>query len=221
MSTSTFTIAGQLVDRVTGTPIVSSSVVIETEARGQYIIDEGNSILVQPVRAVTDALGQFEARLISYPGLRYRVRRDPLTSPDDAQRFESFPPGVRVQFDNLFKPGASQPSTVPEPVWPVSQHVTYDELTKALEQIKPPDLSQYVKITDLPDLSSGGGGVVRRQVYDQPTPLATWTISHTFGRRPNVVVYVGNSDVLADVEATNDTVTITHAIPLSGQAVLT
>lgn len=59
-------------------------------------------------------------------------------------------------------------------------------------------------------------------VHDQTVAAATWTISHTFGRRPNVAVYLDSGEeVDADVVSTSTQVTITLPAPMTGQAVLT
>lgn len=55
----------------------------------------------------------------------------------------------------------------------------------------------------------------------QATPLATWTIPHSLGRRPAVALYIGGESVEADVAATSTTVVITLPSPMAGTAVLT
>ena len=57
--------------------------------------------------------------------------------------------------------------------------------------------------------------------YVQDTPLATWTIPHSLGRRPAVELYIGGESVEADVTASSSTVTITLPSPMAGTAVLT
>jgi hypothetical protein len=69
----------------------------------------------------------------------------------------------------------------------------------------------------LASLVGAGGATV---THTQSTPLATWTIPHTLGRLPLVSVYVAGSEVLADIDATSSSVTITFATPTSGVAVL-
>ena len=56
--------------------------------------------------------------------------------------------------------------------------------------------------------------------YAFNSPLATWTIPHTLGRKPSVSVFVGGEEVLADVTASNTQVTITFATPQVGTATL-
>ena len=67
------------------------------------------------------------------------------------------------------------------------------------------------------------GGAGASFEYVQSTPLATWTIPvpGTFGRRPDVAVYIGNESVDSDVQATSSQVVVTFASPQSGTAVLT
>lgn len=57
----------------------------------------------------------------------------------------------------------------------------------------------------------------------QSTPSASWVIAIplSFGRRPNVDVYVGDVQVEADVTATSLNVNIQFPSPTSGSAVLT
>ena len=59
-------------------------------------------------------------------------------------------------------------------------------------------------------------------VYVQAVPMATWTINHTLGRKPNVALYDdSNNEVEADVVSTNTTVVVTMPSPMTGQAILT
>ena len=60
------------------------------------------------------------------------------------------------------------------------------------------------------------GGVL----WTQTTPTATWTIPHSLGRNPDVTIYVDNTQVFADVEATNSLVVITFPSPVSGKAII-
>lgn len=72
-----------------------------------------------------------------------------------------------------------------------------------------------------PGPPGSGGGAGSAQIFTQATPAATWVIPHGFGRRPLVAVYnAAGSDLLADVAATADAVTITFAQPTTGSAVL-
>ena len=58
--------------------------------------------------------------------------------------------------------------------------------------------------------------------YDQLTPSATWTFTHLFGRRPNVIVYnAAGQEVFADVTADDMLVTVVFPTPTTGSAVLT
>lgn len=66
---------------------------------------------------------------------------------------------------------------------------------------------------------AGVGGAI---VHTQASPLATWTIPHTLGRRPAVAVYLDSGEeVEADVTVSNVSVTVTFASPVSGVALLT
>lgn len=56
--------------------------------------------------------------------------------------------------------------------------------------------------------------------HTQDNPLATWTINHALARRPQVTVYVGGEEVIADVVASDTAVTITFAEPQVGTATL-
>lgn len=56
--------------------------------------------------------------------------------------------------------------------------------------------------------------------YTQTVAAATWTIPHALGRRPSVEVYAANERVMADIDASTTSVTITFAAPVSGSAVL-
>ncbi len=64
----------------------------------------------------------------------------------------------------------------------------------------------------------GGENVAQRHI--QSVPNASWVISHTFNREPDVAVYVGGQEVDADVAATVTTVTVTFASPQTGVAIL-
>jgi len=59
-------------------------------------------------------------------------------------------------------------------------------------------------------------------IYDQSTPMATWTINHTFTRFPSVTVIDASGFVIiTDVEHANaTTVVLTFAQPISGKALL-
>lgn len=57
--------------------------------------------------------------------------------------------------------------------------------------------------------------------FTQSTPLGSWVIAHGFGRVPAVAVYVGGALVIADITASNTTVTVAFAAPQSGYALLT
>lgn len=57
--------------------------------------------------------------------------------------------------------------------------------------------------------------------YPQTVAAAEWVISHTFGRRPNVTVYVADTEVETRVTATTTTVTVSFPTPTAGTAVLT
>jgi hypothetical protein len=63
---------------------------------------------------------------------------------------------------------------------------------------------------------TGGGAVT----FPFGTPAATWTITHNFGRRPSVELYVDGEIVDGDVESNSTTTTITWPEPTSGEAVL-
>ena len=56
--------------------------------------------------------------------------------------------------------------------------------------------------------------------FVQVSPLASWTIPHNLGRKPSVCVYVDGEEVLADVSASNSSVTISFASPQVGTATL-
>jgi len=46
---------------------------------------------------------------------------------------------------------------------------------------------------------------------------ATWILDHSLGRIPAVQVFIGSGEqVLADVDASATTITVTHASPQSG-----
>ena len=71
-------------------------------------------------------------------------------------------------------------------------------------------------------LNGGGSGDDKFYVHEQTTPLATWTISHSFGRYPAVTVIDSSGFVIiTDVEYSNSTtVVLTFAQPKSGKALL-
>jgi hypothetical protein len=49
------------------------------------------------------------------------------------------------------------------------------------------------------------------------TNSATWILNHSLGRIPTVQVFIGSGEqVLADVDASATTITVTHASPQSG-----
>lgn len=59
-------------------------------------------------------------------------------------------------------------------------------------------------------------------VHTQAATAATWTIPHSFGRRPAVSVYLATGEeVDADVVATPTQVVVTFASPQAGSAILT
>lgn len=69
-------------------------------------------------------------------------------------------------------------------------------------------------------------GIGSAHVHTQVAPSATWSINPppgVFVRRPQVSIFIGNEQALADVETYLDPVlvTITFAVPQSGQAILT
>lgn len=64
--------------------------------------------------------------------------------------------------------------------------------------------------------SHGGDG----WTYVQAIPLATWAIPHTFGRIPNVSVYVAGELVDADVTATDQLVSVSFPSPAVGRVAL-
>lgn len=75
---------------------------------------------------------------------------------------------------------------------------------------------------DLPYYGASGGGGGGGEVHIQDTPLATWVVAHTVGRRPNVAIYLPTGEeVDADVVSSPTVVTITFPSPTMGQAVLT
>ena len=68
-----------------------------------------------------------------------------------------------------------------------------------------------------------GGTGTSQVVYSQPTPAASWLIEHNLGHYPQVTVLdeVGQR-LLPDLEyGSLDAVTVTHAEPLAGIAILT
>lgn len=68
----------------------------------------------------------------------------------------------------------------------------------------------------------GGGGGPTGFQYTQAVPAATWTIPHTFGRRPAVTLYLTDgTQILADVSTTTSQVSASFASPTTGFAVLT
>lgn len=65
------------------------------------------------------------------------------------------------------------------------------------------------------------GGAGSAQVHTQATPAATWTIPHSFGRRPVTAVFdAAGAQMLADISADASAVTVTFANPTAGSAVL-
>lgn len=58
-------------------------------------------------------------------------------------------------------------------------------------------------------------------VWDQPTPIATWTIPHTLGRLPLVALYLNGQTVDTELHATPTQVVAVWPYPVAGQAVLT
>lgn len=68
-------------------------------------------------------------------------------------------------------------------------------------------------------VGSGGGGSAT-EVFNQSTPASTWIISHSFGRLPDVSIFIGGVEVFSDVQVTNTTATISFPSPQSGIAVL-
>ena len=57
-------------------------------------------------------------------------------------------------------------------------------------------------------------------VHNQVSPASTWTFSHSLGRLPAVSVYDSSGNLLlADVEATSSTISVTFASPTSGSVV--
>lgn len=67
-----------------------------------------------------------------------------------------------------------------------------------------------------------GSGSNQFVLYNQTTPLATWTITHTFGRPPSVTIFDSNGSVIiTDIEHSNaTTVVLTFAQPMIGKALL-
>lgn len=64
----------------------------------------------------------------------------------------------------------------------------------------------------------GDGAAVR---VEQSAPAATWILSHDFGRRPAVDVYLPTGEkIIADVTAGASTVTVVFATPQSGYVML-
>lgn len=55
-----------------------------------------------------------------------------------------------------------------------------------------------------------------------PTALATWTLAvpSTFGRTPNVAVFVGGQAVIAEVHASDSLVSVIFPEPMTGSVVL-
>jgi hypothetical protein len=78
------------------------------------------------------------------------------------------------------------------------------------------DEDGLVPVDQLP-ASFGGLAAI---VFTQASPLGSWSITHSLGRLPLIHVYVGGSEVLADVDADLTTATVTFASPASGVAVL-
>lgn len=67
---------------------------------------------------------------------------------------------------------------------------------------------------------AGGSGSSGIQ-HNQTTPSASWNITHSLGRIPNVQIYVGGKVVIVDIDATTTNVFVTFASAQSGVAVLT
>jgi hypothetical protein len=79
-----------------------------------------------------------------------------------------------------------------------------------------------VKLNALGTAVNDAVALVAGFTYNQTTPAATWTITHTLGRKPTTVtVWIADVQVMADIVAANTTtVTITFASPQSGRAQL-
>lgn len=73
-----------------------------------------------------------------------------------------------------------------------------------------------------PGTVSGGGGPVGL-VWVQSTPAASWAITHDLGRYPQVTVLsTSGNRILPDLDyGSPNALTITHAEPLAGTAILT
>lgn len=57
--------------------------------------------------------------------------------------------------------------------------------------------------------------------HTQSSPAATWTVPNPTGRADcAVIVRVGGEEVLADVQTSNSTITVTFAEPISGSLVI-
>lgn len=74
-----------------------------------------------------------------------------------------------------------------------------------------------------PATVEGGGGGTTGLVFAQVTPAATWAITHDLGRFPQVTVLDPDGQRLfPDLEyGSLNAVTVTHAAPLAGTAILT
>lgn len=81
-------------------------------------------------------------------------------------------------------------------------------------------LSMDITVPKHPAEPDGGGAGDSAQVYDQPTPAATWIIPHAKGRIPVVEIYIAGEMVISDIDATDTIVTVTHAVPVAGKAIL-
>lgn len=97
-----------------------------------------------------------------------------------------------------------------------SQVVEVVESGSAVQVLAAPTQVVEVASTAGPPGPPGAGALV----WTQPTPLATWTFSHSLGRKPLVAVIVGGVEVIADVEFPDDmTVVVTHATPQTGEVI--
>jgi hypothetical protein len=69
----------------------------------------------------------------------------------------------------------------------------------------------------------GGGGGDIAYVHEQTTPLATWTIPHSFNRPPLVsIIDTDGKVIFTDVEhSTGTSVVLTFSVPKTGKAILT
>lgn len=161
----------------------------------------GDETVIGRVTAYGDAAGNYSIQVVTDTDIVYYIE------PAIAGIFNPF--YVNAPAANSTTHIVDLAPITPPPAVPISAEMLRAEFAAA-------DAANLVTAKAYADANDDQG-----KVFSVPTPAATWSINHTFGRVPAVSLFLNSGEeVDTDVVATDTQVVATWPVPVAGKMVL-